>query len=167
MINMFLPRLGLPEDDRMALYRRAEAAAKKAAAGYETQGDLVIGCMCMGQPRDEEEPIPQLEGCKRHPDLWTLPQRPSHIRLAFAWFIAKRGRETVEHESAWSCVVRLDLAEQRGVPLPSDFAPQVAAVLEADAKDKGALPADRLRLASQLCTSDSVTARTANAGERA
>ena len=166
MIKMFLPRLGLPEDDRMALYRRAEAAAKKAAAGYETQGDLVIGCMCMGQPLDEEEPIPQLEGCKRHPDLWTLPQRPSHIGLAFAWFIAKRGRETVEYEAAWSCVVHLHHAEQRGVPLPSDFAPQVAAVLEADAKSKGALPADRLRLASQLCTSDSVTARTANAGER-
>ena len=167
MINMLLPRLGLPEDDRMALYRRAEAAAKKAAAGYETQGDLVIGCMCEGQPRNEEEPIPQYEDIRRHPDLWTLPQWPSQIRLAFLWFIAKRGRETVEHESAWSCVVRLDLAEQRGVPLPSDFAPQVAAVLEADAKDKGGLPADRLYLASQLCSSDSVTTSTGNAVQRA
>ena len=150
----------------MALYRRAEAAARKAAAGYETQGDLVIGCMCIGQPHDAEEPIPQLEGCKRHPDHWTLPQRPSHIRLAFLWFIAKRGRERVEHESAWSCVVRLDLAEERGVPLPPDFAPEVAAVLEVDAKDKGTLPADRLCLEGQLCSSDRVMARAANAGQR-
>ena len=100
------------------------------------------------------------------PDLWTLPQRPGHIRLAFLWFIAKRGREAVEHESAWSCVMRLDKAEEQGVPLPSDFAPQVAAVLEADAKDEGALPAGRHYLASQL-SSDSGTARTANAGQRA
>ena len=89
--RLFLSRLGRPEADRQALYRRAEAAAKNAAAGYETHGDLVIGCMCIGQPHDEEEPIPQLEGCKRHPDLWTLPKRPSQIRLAFLWYIAKRG----------------------------------------------------------------------------
>ena len=164
--KMIISRLGRPEADRQALYRRAEAAAKNAAAGYETQGDLVIGCMCIGQPHDEEEPIPQLEGCKRHPELWTLPEWPSQIRLAFLWFIAKRGREKVEHESAWSCVVCLNNAERHGVPLPSDFAPEVAAVLEADAKDKGALPADRLCLAGQLCSSDSLTARAANAGQR-
>ena len=55
--NVCLSRLGRPEADRQALYRRAEAAAKNAAAGYETQGDLVIGCMCIGQPRDEEEEL--------------------------------------------------------------------------------------------------------------
>ena len=40
--KVVLSRLGQPEADRQALYRRAEAAAKKAAAGYETQGDIVI-----------------------------------------------------------------------------------------------------------------------------
>ena len=110
--------------------------------------------------------MPQLEGCKRHPEQWTLPEWPRQIRLAFLWFIAKRGRERIQHESAWSCVVHLHNAETRGVPLPPDFAPEVAAVLEADAKDKGALPADRLCLAGQLCSSDSVPARSANAGQR-
>ena len=90
-------------------------------------------------PCDEEEPILELDACIGNPDLWTLPQRPDRIRLAFVWYIAKRGWEAFEHESAWSCVVRLDHAEERGVPLPSDFAPDVAAVIEADAKDKGSL----------------------------
>ena len=121
------------------MYRRAEAAAKNSAAAYETSGELVVGCSCIGQPRDEEEPVPQLDECIRDPDLWALPQRPDRIRLAFLWYIAKRGKEAWGHKLAWSCVVRLDNAEKRGVPLPSDFAPEVAVVIEADAKDKGSL----------------------------
>ena len=166
MRKLFLSRLGRPEADRQALYRRAEAAAKNAAAGYETQGDLVIGCMCIGQPHDEDEPIPQLEGCKRHPELWTLPEWPSQIRLAFLWFIAKRGRERVEHESAWSCAVRLDNAEKQGVPLPADFAPDVAAAMEAGAEEKGAFPTSRPMLAGQLSFSGSFPARSSNPDQR-
>ena len=141
---MLLPRLGTPEADRHALYRRGEAAAKSAAAGYEVQGDLVIGCMCIGQPRDEGAREPSLEECKWDPDLWTLPQRPDRIRLGFLWFIAKRGWEELAHESAWSCVVRLCDAERRGVPLPPGFAPEVAAVLDAGATGEGASPACQL-----------------------
>ena len=111
----------------------------------------MIGCWCIGQPRDEEELDPAIEDCNWDPDLWILPQWPSQIRLGFFWFIiAKRGRERLEHESAWSCVVRLDKAENQGVPLPSDFAPEVAAVLEADAKDQGAVSVDRTGLAGHF-----------------
>ena len=99
---MLLPRLGTPEADRHALYRRGEAAAKSAAAGYEVQGDLVIGCMCIGQPRDEGAREPSLEECKWDPNLWTLPQRPDRIRLGFLWFIAKRGWEELAHFHACS-----------------------------------------------------------------
>ena len=137
VVHVLLPRLGHIGADRQALYRRAQAAAKNTAAGYETSGELVVGSMCIRQPCDEEEPIPQLDACIGNPDLWTLPQRPDRIRLAFVWYIAKRGWEALEHESAWSCVVALDDAERKGVPLPSDFAPEVAVVIEADAKDKG------------------------------
>ena len=165
VVHVLLPRLGHIGADRQALYRRAQAAAKNAAAGYETSGELVVGCMCIGQPRDEEEPIPQLDACIGNPDLWTLPQRPDRIRLAFVWYIAKRGWEALEHESAWSCVVRLCDAERRGVPLPSDFAPDVAAVIEADAKDKGALPANRPLRAAQPSCGDILLARGATPGQ--
>ena len=43
---------------------------------------------------------------------------PIEIRLAFLWYIVKRGKEAWGHELAWSCVVRLDHAEEQGVPLP-------------------------------------------------
>ena len=108
----------------------------------------MIGCWCIGQPRDGEALDPAIEDCNWDPELWILPERPSQIRLGFFWYIAKRGREQLEHESAWSCVVRLDNAEHQGVPLPSDFAPEVAAVLEADAKDQGAVSAD---LSGSVC----------------
>ena len=121
----FSTRLGPPGADRHALNRRVEAAAKTSAAAYQRSGELVVGCACIGQPRDEEEPVPQVDECIRDPDLWALPQRPDRIRLAFLWYIAKRGQEDWGHELAWSCVVRLDHAERKGVPLPADFAPDV------------------------------------------
>ena len=164
VVHVLLPRLGHIGADRQALYRRAQAAAKNTAAGYETSGELVVGCMCIGQPRDEEEPIPQLDACIGNPDLWTLPQRPDRIRLAFVWYIAKRGWEALEHESAWSCVVRLDNAEKRGVPLPSDFAPEVAVVIEADAKDKGSFSDSQTWLAAQPSSGDVLLARGADPG---
>ena len=159
VVHVLLPRRGHIGAVREALYRRAQAAAKNAAAGYETSGELVVGCMCIGLPRDEEEPIPQLDACIGNPDLWTLPQRPDRIRLAFVWYIAKRGWEALEHESAWSCVVRLDNAEKRGV------APEVAAVIEADAKDKGALPANRPLRAAQPSCGEILLARGATPGQ--
>ena len=162
----FSTRLGPPGADRHALNRRAEAAAKTSAAAYQTSGELVVGCACIGQPRDEEEPVPQVDECIRDPDLWVLPQRPDRIRLAFLWYIFKRGQEDWRHELAWSCVVRLDNAEERGVPLPADFAPDVAAAMEAGAEEKGAFPTSRPMLAGQLSFSGSFSARSANPEQR-
>ena len=41
--------------------------------------------------RDEEDLDPAIEDCNWDPDLSSLPQWPSQIRLGFFWFIAKRG----------------------------------------------------------------------------
>ena len=110
--------------------------------------------------------MPQVDECIRDPDLWALPQRPDRIRLAFLWYIFKRGQEDLGHELAWSCVVRLDHAEERGVPLPADFAPDVAAAMEAGAKEKGAFPASQPRPAGQLSFSGNFSARSANSCQR-
>ena len=110
--------------------------------------------------------MPQVDECIRDPDLWALPQRPDRIRLAFLWYIAKRGQEDWGHELAWSCVVRLDHAEEQGVLLPADFAPDVAAAMEAGAEEKGAFPASQLMLACQLSFSGSFSARSSNPDQR-
>ena len=60
----------------------------------------------------------------------------------------------------------MDNAEERGVPLPADFAPDVAAAMEAGAKEKGAFLASQLRLADQFSFSGSFSARSANPGQR-
>ena len=88
-----------------------------------------------------ESSPPLFEECTQNPDLWKLPQKGGRIRLAFLWHIVKGHRV----EEGDSCVVRLDHAEQQGVPLPPELAPMVAELIDAAAREKGAL------LASQPC----------------
>ena len=139
--KVFLLRRGRQKADPQALFERASAAAKAAASRYDTPEGTSINCFCIGQPRDDEEPAPLLEECTQKPDLWKLPPQSGQVRLAFLWHIMIGHRV----EEADSCVVRLEDAERRGVPLPPLLAPMVTELLDARAQEKGAL------LASQPC----------------
>ena len=143
--KVFLPRRGRQKVDPQALCDRAEAAAKAAAARYDTPEGTSVDCFCIGQPHDDEESAPSFEECTRNPDLWKLPPQGGQIRLAFLWHIMKGTRV----EEGDSCVLRLEDAERRGVPLPSLLAPTVAELIDARAQEKGALAA------SQPCLADS------------
>ena len=139
--KVVLLRRGRQKADPQALCERAVAAAKAAAARYDTPEGTLINCFCIGQPHDDEEPAPLLEECTQNPDLWKLPPQGGQVRLAFLWHIMKGLRV----EEGDSCVVRLDEAERRGVPLPPFLAQTVAELVDAAAQEKGAL------LASQPC----------------
>ena len=121
---------GVLLDDATRLDRRANKAAMEAAARYPTPGGFSISCICIGQPRVDDRPSPYPEECEPNPKHWLLPERPSHIRLAFRWEIFE-GRPTTATEAA-SCVVWLNNAEKQGVPLPSGWEPKVAALLDGD-----------------------------------
>ena len=123
------------------MFERGSAAAKAAASRYDTPEGTSINCYCIGQPHDDEELAPLLEECTQKPALWKLPPKVGRVRLAFLWHIMKGTRV----EEGDSCVVRLDHAEERGVPLPPFLAQTVAELIGAAAQEKGAM------LASQLC----------------
>ncbi len=160
--EVFLPRLGRRRADPQALCQRAVAAAKAAEARYDMPDGTLIECMCIGQPHDDGELAPLFEECTQSEDLWKLPQQGDQIRLAFLWHIVQ-GRRV---EGADSCVVRLDNAERRGVPLPPDLAPMVADLIDAGAQDKGALQAGQLCVASQPSSSTSLSVRSVAAYQR-
>ena len=144
--KILLLRRGRQRADPQALCQRAVAAAKAAAAQYETPEGTLIDCMCIGQPHDDGEPAPLLEECTQNPDLWKLPPAGSQTRLAFLWHIIKGHRV----DGADSCVLRLEDAERRGVPLPPDLAPMVAELIDSGAKDEGALPASQASLVGRV-----------------
>ena len=119
---------GVLLDDATRLDRRANKAAMEAAARYPTPSGSSISCICIGQPRVDDRPSPYPEECEPNPKHWLLPQRPSHIRLTFKWEIIEGC--SVSATEAATCVVRLDKAEQQGVPLPAEWGPKVAALLD-------------------------------------
>ena len=122
-------------DDATRLDRRAKQAAMEAAARYPTPNGCSISCVCIGQPRVDEQPSPYSEDCEPNSKHWRLPERPSQIRLAFKWEIFE-GCSTTATEAA-SCVVRLNDVEQRGVPLPAGWGPKVADLLDGSSQSKG------------------------------
>ena len=142
--RVFLLRRGRQKADPQALFERGSAAAKAAASRYDTPEGTSVECFCIGQPHDDEEPALLLEECTQSPDLWKLPPQGGQVRLAFLGHITKGHRV----EEADSCVVRLDNAEERGVPLPSLLAPMVAELIDARAQEKGALSASQPCLVS-------------------
>ena len=94
-------------------------------------------CDCIGQPRSETEPSPEFYECVQNFELWNPPLCSSKIRLAFTWKLFEQG-ETLATE-AETCVVRLDDAERRGVPVPTDFAQALAAWIGAGNDHQGNL----------------------------
>ena len=144
--KVFLLRRGRQKVDPQALFERASAAAKAAASRYDTPEGSSINCYCIGQPHDDEELAPLLEECTQKPDLWKLPPKVGRVRLAFLWHIMKGHRV----EEGDSCVVRLDEAERRGVPLPPFLAQTVAELIDARAQEKGALQASQPCLVSPV-----------------
>ena len=128
---------GLSLGDGAALDRRAKRAATEAAARYPTPNGFSISCICIGQPRIDDNTSPYPEECEPNAERWNLPDRPSHIRLAFKWEILEG--PSVSAIEAASCVVRLNNATQRGVPLPAGWGPKVAALLDGSLQTKGTL----------------------------
>ena len=129
---------GLLLDAATRLGRRADNAAVEAAARYPTPGGCSISCICIGQPLVDDKPSPYREECEPNAKHWLLPcspERPSHIRLAFQWEIFE-GRSITATEAA-SCVVRLDKAEEQGVPLPSGWAEKIASLFDESLQSKG------------------------------
>ena len=118
------------------LGRRAERAAMEAPSRYPTPNGYSISCVCIGQPRVDDKPSPYPEDCEPNAERWILPDRPSQVRLAFKWEILE-GPSALAIEAA-SCVVRLDNAEQRGVPLPAGWGPKVADLLDGSTQAAGA-----------------------------
>ena len=90
-------------DGATRLDRRAKQAALEAAARYSVRNGFSISCVCIGQPRVDDEPSPYPEECEPNAKHWRLPERPSHIRLAFKWELFE-GSSTTATETA-SCVV--------------------------------------------------------------
>ena len=84
-------RPGFLLDDLSALRQRADLAAKEAAARYTTPNGVSIVCICIGQPRIEGESSPYTEDCGPNANRWTLPERATHICLAFRWEIFEGG----------------------------------------------------------------------------
>ena len=130
--------------DGVALHRRANKAAMEAAARYPTPNGFSISCVCIGQPRVDDNPSPYPEECEPDAGRWILPDRPSHIRLAFQWEIFEGG--SVSSTDAASCVVPLKKAEQQGVPLPAGWGPKVAALLDGSLQSAGTLRGPRAHL---------------------
>ena len=128
---------GFLRDEATALGRRAERAASETASSYPMPNGFSISCVCIGQPRVDDKPSPYPEDCEPNAELWILPDWPSQICLAFHWEILE-GPSSLAIEAA-SCVVRLDKAEQRGVPLPAGWGPKVAALLDGSAQTAGEL----------------------------
>ena len=123
-------------DDADRLDHRAKHAAMAAAARYPMTNGFSISCICIGQPRLDDNPSPYPEECEPNPKHWLLPKWPSQIPLAFKWEIFE-GCSTTSTEAA-SCVVWLNNAEKRGVPLPTGWGPKVAALLDGSSQSKGA-----------------------------
>ena len=98
-------RPGFLLDDATRLDRRAKQAAMEAAARYPTPNGCSISCVCIGQPRVDDEPSPRPEECEPNSKHWRLSERPSHVLLAFKWEIVE-GPSTTATEAA-SCVVTL------------------------------------------------------------
>ena len=144
--KVFLLRRGRQKADPQALFERGSAAAKAAASRYDTPEGTSINCYCIGQPHDVEELAPLLEECTQKPELWKLPPKVGRVRLAFLWHIMKGHRV----EEGDSCVVRLDDAQQQGVPLPPLLAQTVAELIDARDQEKGALSASQAGLVSPV-----------------
>ena len=106
-------------DDADRLDHRAKQAAMAAAARYPMSNGFSISCICIGQPRLDDNPSPYPEECEPNPKHWLLPKRPSQIRLAFKWEILE-GPSASAIEAA-SCVVQLNHAVKPGVPLPAGW----------------------------------------------
>ena len=137
-------------DDATRLERRATQAAMEAAAQYSTPNGFSISCICIGQPRLDDEPSPHSDDCEPNSKHWRLPEWPSQIRLAFKWEIFE-GCSATATEAA-SCVVRLDNVEQRGVPLPAGWGPKVAALLDGSQQTAGEFRCkNTLRALQQSC----------------
>ena len=128
---------GLPLGDGAALDRRAKQAATEAAARYPTPNGFSISCVCIGQPRIDDNTSPYPEECEPNAERWILPGRPSQVRLAFKWEIFEG--PSVSAIEAASCVVHLKDAVKRGVPLPAGWGPKVAALLDGSAQAAGEL----------------------------
>jgi hypothetical protein len=122
-------------DDATRLDRRAKQAAMEAAARYPMPNGCSISCVCIGQPRVDEQRSPYAEDCEPNSKYWRLPEKPSHILLAFKWELFE-GRSTTATEAA-SCVVRLDKTGEQGVPLPAGWGPKVADLLDGSLQTRG------------------------------
>ena len=133
-------------DGATALDRRAKRAATEAASKYPTPNGFSISCVCIGQPLVDDKPSPYPEECEPNAGRWIIPkdERPSQIRLAFKWQILE-GPSASVIESA-TCVVHLNHAVQRGVPLPTGWGQKVADLLEGSAQRAGMLRRPRLLL---------------------
>ncbi len=131
-------------DDASRLDRRAKQAAMQAAARYPTPNGLSISCICIGQPLVDDRLSPYPEECEPNAERWILPDRPSHIRLAFKWEIFEGG--TLSATETASCVVYLKNAEKRGVPLPTGWGPKVADLLDGSLQSAGTFGGPRTYL---------------------
>ena len=105
-----------------------------------------ISCVCIGQPLVDDKPSPYPEECEPNAGRWIIPKgkRPSQIRLAFKWDILE-GPSSSVIESA-TCVVHLNHAVRRGVPLPTGWGQKVADLLDGSAQRAGMLRRPRLLL---------------------
>ena len=133
-------------DEAAALDRRAKRAATEAASKYPTPNGFSISCVCIGQPLVDDKPSPYPEECEPNSGRWIIPKgkRPSQIRLAFKWEILE-GPSASVIESA-TCVLHLNNAVRRGVPLPTGWGQKVADLLDGSAQTAGMLRRPRLLL---------------------
>ena len=130
---------GFLRDDATALDRRATRAATEAASRYPIPNGFSISCVCIGQPLVDNKPSPYPEECEPDAGRWVTPKGkwPSQIRLAFKWELFE-GPSASAIESA-TCVVHLNNALRRGVPLPSDWGQKVADLLDGSDQAEGML----------------------------
>ena len=119
--------------DRQLLRRRAEAAAEAAALRYEESCGGRVYCTFVGQVRVERDDWPRLSDAEPDEQRWDLPGWVDRIRLLFKWDIIEHGRVTESDNS----VVTLNNAGQHGVPLPTDWAPLIAALVNPASAPKG------------------------------
>ncbi len=126
-------------DDATALDRQAKLAATEAASRYPMPDGFSISCVCIGQPLVDDKPSPYPEECEPSAGRWIVPKdkRPSQIRLAFKWDILE-GPSASDIESA-TCVVHLNHAVRRGVPLPAGWGQKIADLLDGSAQPAGVL----------------------------
>ena len=97
----------------------------------------MILCSLAGQPRNAGETPLLLDDIESNPELWVLPAWATHARLAFKWEITEGGN--AQPRKCGFCVISLKKAEQRGVPLPTGWAPEVAALIDIDALNHGVM----------------------------